>query len=366
MEQGGKTVVYVGTYTQRGSEGIYIYGFDPFTGSLSPLGVETGVVNPSFLIAAPSGRYLYATNEVSSLGGTPGGAVTAFAVEPRTGLLRRINQQPSHGAAPCHLSVDQTERVVLVANYNGGNVAAFPVEPSGRLALAGDVIQHSGSSAHPSRQQRPHAHSITVDPTNRYAIAADLGIDQLLIYQLDLEHARLVAHDIPSVPVRPGAGPRHLTFHPGGQYAYLINELDSTVTAFDYDADRGQLEALQTLSTLPRGFEGENTCADLHLVPSGRFLYGSNRGHDSIAAFRVDKATGQLTSVGHAGTGGKTPRNFGIDPSGRYLLAANQDSDTVVSFQIDPLTGELEATGAVTQVPMPVCVLFLTLPQGAS
>lgn len=366
MVQDGKTFVYVGTYTQRGSKGIYIYAFDPMTGSLSPLGVATGVVNPSFLIAAPSRRCLYATNEVANLDDTAGGAVTAFQIEPRTGMLTRLNEQPSHGAAPCHLSIDQTEEVVLVANYNGGNVAAFPIEPDGRLAPASDVVQHTGSGPHPSRQQGPHAHSITVDPTNRYAVAADLGIDKLLVYRLDLEHAKLVAHDIPSVPVHPGAGPRHLAFHPGGEYVYLINELDSTVTAFRYDAGPGRFDTLGTVSTLPQGFEGENWCADLHLSRSGRTLYGSNRGHDSIAAFQVDEATGQLTALGHTSTQGKTPRNFGIDPSGRYLLAANQDSDTVVSFRMDEQTGGLEPTGAVTQVPMPVCVLFVPPPEGAS
>jgi 6-phosphogluconolactonase len=366
MEQGREMIVYVGTYTRRGSEGIYVYAFDPSTGGLSPLGVASGVVNPSFLVAAPSGSYLYATNEVGALGDTPGGAVTAFQIQPGAGLLNRLNQQPSHGAAPCHLSVDQTEQVVLVANYNGGNVAAFPIERDGSLAPAGDVVQHSGSSVHPSRQRGPHAHSITIDPTNRYAFAADLGIDQLRVYRLDLEQAKLVPHDIASVPVRPGAGPRHFAFHPSGEYAYLINELDSTLTAFRYDADQGRLDTVQTLSTLPPDFEGENTCADLHLSPSGRFLYGSNRGHDSIAAFRVDEATGQLTAVGHTSTEGRTPRNFGIDPTGRYLLAANQDSDTIVSFRVDALTGALAPTGEVTKVPMPVCVLFVPLPESAS
>jgi 6-phosphogluconolactonase len=366
MEPEEKVIVYVGTYTQRGSRGIYAYTFDRSTGGLSPLGIATGVANPSFLIAAPSGRYLYATNEVSSLGGTQGGAVTAFEIREETGLLTRLNQQPSHGAAPCHLSIDHTEQVVLVANYNGGNVAAFPIQRDGRLAPAGDIVQHSGSSVHPSRQRGPHAHSITVDPTNHYAFAADLGIDQLLVYRLDLERAKLVPHDIPSVTVRPGAGPRHFAFHPVGEYAYLINELDSTVTAFRYDAEQGKLETLQTLSTLPQGYAGENTCADVHLSPSGRFLYGSNRGHDSIAVFRVDDATGQLTAIGHTPTQGRTPRNFGIDPSGRYLLAANQDSDTIVSFRINGTTGELEPTGAVTEVSMPVCVLFVVLPAPVS
>jgi len=365
MGQDGKTVVYVGTYTRRGSEGIYVYTFDPSSGALSAVGVAKGIVNPSFLAIAPSRRYLYATSEVSTFGDSPGGGVSAFQIDQETGLLTLLNQQASHGAAPCHLSVDQTERVVLVANYSGGNVAVLPMEQDGSLAPATDIVQHRGSSVHPTRQQGPHAHSITIDPTNHYAFAADLGIDKLMVYRLDLDRDRLVPHDTPSVPVRAGAGPRHFAFDPAGKYAYLINELDSTVTVFGYDADRVRLETLQTISALPQGFGGENTCADVHLSPSGQFLYGSNRGHDSIAVFRVDGATGQLTSVGHTSTQGRTPRNFAIEPSGRFLLAANQDSDTIVSFWIDEQTGELEPTGAVTEVPLPVCVRFVTLPERA-
>jgi len=332
---------------------------------LSPIGTCGGVENPSFLALAPSRRYLYATDEVSTFAGNLGGGVSAFRIDQGTGLLTLLNHQPSHGAAPCYLSVDQTERVVLVANYNGGNIAVLPIEEEGRLGPATDVVQHAGSSAHPTRQQGPHAHSITIDPTNRYAFAADLGIDKLLIYRLDLEHRKLVPHDIPSVEIRAGSGPRHFAFHPGGKYAYLINELDSTVTVFRYDAERVELHTLQTISTLPEGTDVDNTCADVHISPSGRFLYGSNRGHDSIAAFRIDEATGRLSSIGHTSTQGRTPRNFGIDPSGRFLLAANQDSDSIVSFKIDGQSGALSPTGEVTSVPMPVCVLFATFPGSA-
>jgi 6-phosphogluconolactonase len=354
----GKTVVYVGTYTQRGSEGIYAYTFNPSSGALSPIGTCGGVENPSFLALAPSRKYLYATDEVATFDGEPGGAVSALRIDQETGLLTLLNHQSSHGAAPCHLSVDQTEQVVLVANYNGGNLAVLPIEEGGRLGPATDVVQHTGSSAHPTRQQRPHAHSITIDPTNRFAFAADLGIDKLMVYRLDLEHGKLVPHDIPSVDIEAGSGPRHFAFHPTGKYAYLINEIGSTVTVFEYDADRIELHALQTISTLPEGAEIDNTCADVHVSPSGRFLYGSNRGHDSIAAFRIEKATGWLSSIGHTSTQGRTPRNFAIDPSGCFLLAANQDSDTIVAFRIDEQSGELSPTGEVTSVPMPVCVLF--------
>ncbi|MFN2130138.1 MAG: lactonase family protein [Anaerolineae bacterium] len=361
----GKTIVYVGTYTQRGSEGIYAYAFDPSSGILSPIGTCGGVENPSFLALAPSRRYLYATDEVSTFAGNPGGGVSAFRINQETGLLTLLNHQPSHGAAPCHLSVDQTEQVVLVANYSTGSIAVLPIEEGGRLGPATDVVQHAGSGTHPTRQQGPHAHSITIDPTNRYAFAADLGIDKLMVYRLDLEHGKLVPHDIPSVEIEAGSGPRHFAFHPGGKYAYLINELGSTVTVFRYDAERVALHTLQTISTLPEGTDVDNTCADVHISPSGRFLYGSNRGHDSIAAFRIDETTGRLSSIGHTSTQGKTPRNFGIDPSGRFLLAANQDSDSIVSFRIDGQSGELSPTGEVTSVPMPVCVLFATFPESA-
>jgi 6-phosphogluconolactonase len=358
----GKTIVYVGTYTQRGSEGIYVYAFDPSSGALASIGTCGGVENPSFLALAPSHRYLYATDEVGTFAGSPGGGVSAFRVDQETGLLTLLNHQLSHGFGPCHLSVDQTEQVVLVANYNGGNVAVLPIEEGGRLGPATDVVQHAGSGAHPTRQRGPHAHSITIDPTNRYAFAADLGIDKLMVYRLDLEHGKLLPHDIPSVEIRAGSGPRHFAFHPTAKYAYLINELDSTITVFRYDADRIELHTLETVSTLPEGVDIDNTCADVHISPSGRFLYGSNRGHDSIAAFRIDEATGRLSSIGHTSTQGRTPRNFAIDPGGHFLLAANQDSDTIVAFRIDEQSGELSPTGDVTSVPMPVCVLFATFP----
>jgi 6-phosphogluconolactonase len=349
MDREDELWAYVGTYTKRGSEGIYIYRMDASSGDLALLGVASGVENPSFLALDPQRRYLYAVNEVDQ------GTVSAFAVDRESGALRFLNRQSSHGAAPCHLSVDQTGRYVLVANYTSGSVAVLPIQADGRLSEASDWVQHRGSSVHP-RQQGPHAHSITLDPANRLAFAADLGLDRILVYALDLQNGTLAPHRIPWIEVHTGAGPRHLSFHPNGRYAYVIDELDNTVVAFGYDPVQGTLRTLQTLPTLPQGFDGTSYCADVHLTPSGEFLYGSNRGHDSIAAFAVSEQTGQLTPLGHYPTQGRNPRNFAIDPSGTYLLAANQDSDSIVVFGIEPQSGELQPTGHVTQVPMPVCI----------
>lgn len=360
--QGAPTFVYVGTYTQtepgtrRRSEGIYVYRMDPASGDLAPAHVVPDVVNPSFLALDPHHRYLYAVNEVAEIDGRNTGAVSAYAVDQATGGLTFLNRQSSGGTGPCHLSVDQTSRYVLVANYDGGSVAMLPILAGGQLGPATCVVQHAGSSVNPQRQREPHAHSITVDPTNRYAIVADLGIDQVLVYRLDLEGGRLIPNDPPGARVEPGAGPRHFAFHPNGRFGYLINELGSTMTAFAYDSSRGTLQHLQTLSTLPADFTGTNHCADVHVHPSGRFVYGSNRGHDSIVEYAIDPSTGLLTLVGWESTRGRTPRNFAIDPSGQFLYAANQNTDTIVTFRIDATTGQLSPTGQVTEVPSPVCV----------
>lgn len=360
VEQSDTSLVYVGTYSRRGSKGIYAYALDLSSGALEASGEAAETENPSFLVVDPTRRRLYAANEVGSFRGSPGGAVSAFAIDGETGALTYLNQQASHGGAPCHLSIDHAGRHVLVANYSGGNVAVLPIRQDGSLGAATDIVQHHGSSVHPRRQERPHAHSITIDPTNRYALAADLGTDKIMVYQLDLAAGKLVPHEAPWVQVSAGAGPRHLAFHPSRQYVYAINELNSTVTAFRYDETRATLQELQTVSTLPPGFAGQNTCADIHVAPSGRFVYGSNRGHDSIVILEVDHRTGQLECVGHQSTEGKTPRSFALDPSGSVLLAANQDTDTVVSFRVNPQTGQLAPTGHVTRVPAPVCVKIVS------
>ncbi len=331
------------------------------SGALEFASVAKGVENPSFLDIHPQRRYLYAVNEVGEFAGESSGAVSAFSIDENTGELTFLNQQPSGGAAPCHLSIDQTGQFVLVANYGGGSVASLPIQDDGKLGEATDFIQHQGSSVNPRRQKEPHAHSITIDLANRYAFAPDLGLDKILIYKLDLTHGKLIPNDEPWAQVKAGTGPRHFDFHPSRRYAYVINELDSTLIAFTYDETHGTLEEIETVSTLPEDFSGTSHCADLHVHPSGKFVYGSNRGHDSIVIFAIDEGTGKLTYVGHESTQGKTPRNFGIDPTGTFLLAANQSTDNIVTFRIDQQTGELMSTGHVAEVPTPVCLKMLPI-----
>ena len=349
-------LVYVGTYTAGRSEGIYLFRLNLSSGELRHVGTTKGVVNPSFLTLDGRRRYLYAVNEVEEFAGKKSGAVSAFAVDRKTGGLRFLNQQPSLGGAPCYVSLDAAERFLLVANYVGGNVTVLPVRVDGSLGEAADVKQFRGSGVNPGRQEGPHAHCILPDRSGRHVYSCDLGTDKVMIYRFDARGGKLVPNEEPWAQVKPGAGPRHLTFHPGGRHAYVINELDSTVTAFAHDPSRGTLRELQTVPALPADFKGANTGADIHVSPDGKFLYCSNRGHDSIAAFRVDARTGRLSSVAHTPTRGKKPRNFAVDPTGAFLLVANQDSDTIVTFRRDPLTGRLDPAGHVAEVPSPVCL----------
>ena len=352
-------IVYVGTYTSGDSEGVYICRLDLSSGKLALVKTVKGLVNPSFLAIAPQYRYLYSVNEVMKFDGRSGGAVSAFSINQKTGDLTFLNQQATRGAAPCHLIVDRTGRFVLAANYGGGNVSVFPVLSNGGLGAMTDFVQHHGSGLDAKRQEAPHAHSIIMAPSNRYAFAADLGIDKIMIYKFDTEKGKLSPNDEPSVVLKPGAGPRHFTFHPNGKYAYVINELNSTITAFLYNETRGSLKEVQTVSTLPEDFSGENTCADIHVSPSGKFIYGSNRGHDSIVIFSIDAQTGKLTFVGHEPTQGRIPRNFAIDPTGTFLLAANRRSNNIVTFRINSQTGKLIPTGSVIEIPSPVCIKMI-------
>lgn len=353
--------VYFGTYTGRGSKGIYVGRLNRDTGALTVEGLAGEVENPSFVAVHPSRKFLYAAGEIGRFAGRPSGAVSAFAIDPATGKLQLLNQQPSGGGGPCHLSVDAAGQNVLVANYGGGSVAVLPIGADGRLSAPSCEIQHRGSGPDKRRQEGPHAHSINLDAANRFAFAADLGLDKLMVYRFDGKEGRLTPNEPPFASSAPGAGPRHFDFHPTGKFAYLINEMASTVTAFTYDAQAGKLQAFQTVGTLPQDFQGNNTTADIHVHPSGKFLYGSNRGHDSIAVFSLDPSSGKLTLVQHQSTQGKTPRNFGIDPSGTFLLAANQDSHNVVVLRIDPATGRLSPTGQEAKVSMPVCVKMVPL-----
>ncbi len=365
-EEGGapaELLVYFGTYTRgEKSKGIYVARLDRRDGKLREPELAAELKNPSFVAIHPNRRFLYAVGEMYGPGGK-GGAVSALAIDPKSGRLNPLNQQSSGGPGPCHVTVDPSGRCVLVANYGGGSVACLPIGEDGRLKEAASFIQHEGSSVDPRRQKGPHAHSVNCDAAGRFAFVADLGLDKVMIYRLDAANGKLHANDPAFASVEPGSGPRHFDFHPSGRFACVINELASTITAFSYDASKGALEAIHTLSTLPEGFDGKNTTAEVQVHPSGRFAYGSNRGHDSIAIFAVDGDSGRLTPVGHQSTGGRTPRNFGIDPSGAYLLAANQDSDNVVAFRIDQDTGRLAPTGQELKVGRPVCVEFLSPPR---
>lgn len=343
--------VYIGTYTNAKSKGIYLMDLDPAAGSLSAPKLVAETTSPSFLALHPSRRLLYAVNEVDNFQGQKGGSVSAFSVDPSTGELRLLNQQSSGGSGPCHLDLDRTGRAVIVANYGSGSVAMLPVLSDGRLKPPAVTDQHTGSSVNKQRQEGPHAHCANV--VGGRALVADLGLDKVFVYSVDAGSESMKLEKTAAAAA--GAGPRHLAVHPTGRFMYVVNELNSTITAYDA---QGNMPALQTLSTLPDGYTGNNSCAEIQMHPSGRFVYGSNRGHDSIAAFAIDARTGKLTSIGQFPTQGRTPRNFNIDPSGRFLLAANQASDTVVVFRIDPKSGKLEPTGSVAQVPTPVCVVF--------
>jgi len=351
-------LVYIGTYTngKSKSEGIYVYRMNLATGALTQASVATLKSSPSFLAIDPKHKFLYAVNEVNEFNGKKNGGVTAFAIDQKTGALKQLNQQGAPGV-PCHVSVHQSGKWVLIANYGGGNVALYPVKADGSLGEMSDVAQHTGKGADPRRQGEPHAHCIMLDAAGRYAFAPDLGLDKVMIYKLDTANGKFIANGF--AQTKPASGPRHFDFHPNGKFAYVISELSSTVTAFAYDKAKGALTELQTLSALPEGFSGTSYCADIHVHPSGKFLYGSNRGHDSIVAYAIDGATGKLALIGHESTQGKYPRNFGIDPTGQWLLAANQNTNNIAVFRLDAQTGKLKFTGQQIEIDAPVCVKFI-------
>lgn len=357
----GTQIVYLGTYTSGTSKGIALYQLDMATGKLTPAGFSPPIADPSFLVIHPNHRFLYAVSEISNYEGKKAGGVAAFAIDPKTGSLTFLNEMSSVGDGPCHVSVDKAGKHVLVANYGGGSVAVLPILPDGRLGEHTAFVQHQGSSVNKERQNEPHAHSLNLDAANHFAFAADLGLDKVLIYRYDAAKGTLTPNAPPFAAVAPGAGPRHFAFHPGGHFAYVINEINSTVTAFTYDAKAGNLAEIQTVSTLPAGYTETSSTAEVQVSPNGKFLYGSNRGHNSIVVYAIDQKTGKLTFVEHQPTQGKTPRNFGIDPTGTYLIAANQDSNTVVVFRMDAQTGRLTPTGQVLTLSKPVCVKFLPL-----
>lgn len=348
---------YVGTYTGGESRGIYRFTLDPASGATSAPALAAEAENPSFLALHPGGRFLYAVGETGEFRGERTGAVSAFAIDPANGDLTLLNQQPSMGAGPCHLVVDGSGRSVLVANYGSGTVAVLPVAGDGRLGEPSSVHSHTGTGPNRARQEGPHAHGIALDRAERRAFVADLGADRVFVYDLDAAGGALTPSDPASVALEPGAGPRHVVFGPSGEHLYSINELDSTVTVLRYDSSSGGLEAVQTVTTLPPDFEGESWPAEIALSPDGRFLYGSNRGHDSLAVFAVDPASGRLTPVDHVPTGGHIPRHFSIHPNGHWILVANQRSDSIVPFRLDPESGVPSVAGPAIAVPSPVCVI---------
>jgi 6-phosphogluconolactonase len=349
---------YFGTYTGEKSRGIYVSRFDAVSGRLSTPELAAEIANPAFLAVHPNRPLLYAVNELSSFQDQPGGAVSAFAIDPATGKLTLLNQESTRGGGPCHLTVDPAGKAVLVANYGGGSIGALPIQAGGDVGPLRTFVQHTGSSVNPRRQTAPHAHGIYVDAANRFVFVPDLGIDQVLVYRWDPATIALQPHEPPAVRLAAGAGPRHFAFHPNGQVAYAINELLNTITVFAYDTAAGSLREIQTIATLPGDFDGQNSTAEIVVHPSGRFLYGSNRGHDSLAIYAIDPGHGRLTLLGHEPTRGRTPRSFGVDPTGTWLLVANQNSDNVVGFRLNGETGRLEATGQEVTVPAPVCVVF--------
>ena len=355
----GNYFVYVGTYTAQQSKGIYVYRLDINTGRIVSLGLAAETNDPSFLAVHPNQTFLYAVNETGKFQNQSSGAVSAFAIDHHSGKLTLLNQVASHGADPCYVSVDKTGKYVLVANYSGGSVAVFPVLKGGRLGEATSVLQYKGAGPNPERQQSTHAHWIDFSPDNRFVIVADLGLDQLNVYKFNSTKGSLVPNQPAVVRLKPESGVRHFAFNPNGRFAYAVNEMGSSVTSFSYDPGRGRLHELQTISMLPKDFSGKNDAAEIQVHPNGKFLYASNRGHDSIAVFSIDPKKGTLTPVEYVPTQGKAPRYFTIDPTGSRLFVANQNSGNIVMFKINQANGRLTASGQVLEVGSPVCVKFV-------
>lgn len=364
-------LVLVGTYTtmdgkDTGSKGIYGYRFNESSGKLAPLGVAAETVNPSFLVVAPNERFVYAVNELQNYKDEASGGVTAFALDRKTGKLTQLNEVASRGADPCYISFDRTGKYVLVANYTGGTVAAFPISQNGHIEEASSVQEDKGQlGPNKERQEHPHAHFIETSAHNHYAYVSDLGLDRVLIYKFDATKGLLSSEasgpentNFYSATLAPGTGPRHVAFSSDGNFMYVLGEMDATVTVFKNDKETFQ--SIQKIPSLPDGFSGENTAAEIKIHPSGKFLYTSNRGEDTIVVFAIDQGTGKLTFVQRISTEGKEPRNFAIDPAGSRLLVANQNSGNIVGFKIDSATGRLTSEGEVAKVPAPVCIVFLS------
>jgi 6-phosphogluconolactonase len=352
---GAELTLFVGTFSKRGALGIYTCRMDVATGALEQVGVTGGIMEPSFLALDSSGEYLYAVSEMADAQGE--GGVYAYAIAA-DGALTFLNRVSTGGPGPCHLAIDGADSYIVATNYNGGSVCLLPIGADGHLQKRSDFVQHAGSSVNPARQGEAHAHSVTFDRTNQWAYVCDLGMDQVLAYRIDGKTRKLALDPALTVHAEPGQGPRHFDFSPSQEHCYVLNELGSTVAVYDRDVASGRLTARQLISTLPDSWEGESHTADVHVSGNGRFLYASNRGHDSIAIFAIEPATGELSPVGHEPTGGENPRNFALTPDGQFLLAENSVSGTIVTFAVDADSGGLEPTGDVLELPAPVCIKF--------
>jgi 6-phosphogluconolactonase len=356
-QQQNKLPFYIGTYTGQRSKGIYYGALDKITGKIELKGLAAQTVNPSFLAIHPNKKFLYAVNETSNVQGKRQGGLIGFAIDEKTGELKELNQTLSGGTGPCHLAIDKTGHYIVVANYGSGSIACFRINPDGSIGEQTDHIQHTGKGANPRRQEGPHAHYVAFSHNNLYVFVCDLGIDKVMIYKFDPDIGKLAPAEIPSINLSPGSGPRHIAFL--GNFAYIINELNSTITSVKIDLSKPDVQILDTISTLPTDFTNANTTAEIVVHPSGDFIYGSNRGHDSIACFRINKETGKLTLIDIVKCGGKTPRNIEITPDGKYLLSANQGSDSITVFRIDNKTGRPEPVDSTIEVGSPVCIVFV-------
>ncbi|MFC5411453.1 lactonase family protein [Larkinella bovis] len=355
--QSPKEILYVGTYSTRGSEGVYVLEFDRANGSLKQIQTVSNAKSPSFLAIHPTGNYLYSVNE----GAANSGGVSSYTIEPKTGRLTMMNQQSSHGRGPCHIAIDQTGKLAFVSNYGGGTFTVLPIRNDGTLGLATDTLKYEGKGTHPQRQEKAHIHSATVSPNNRFVYVCDLGTDKVYIYEFDKASGKVKPAATPYASVSPGSGPRHIAIHPNGKYLYLVEELTSTVATFALNSKTGALTLLQdNVKTLPADFTGKNTSADIHTDPKGKFLFHSNRGYDALAILSIAN-DGKVSLIGQQPTEGKTPRNFLVDPKGEYVFAANQDTDNIVVYKLDGKTGKLTPTGTQLNVPSPVCLKLFTV-----
>ncbi len=354
-------ILYVGSYTQPQSsaKGIYAYKLDAKTGKLAELGLMAETPNPTFLALHPNGKYLYAINEINTFQGKQAGSVTAYSVDRATGKLTLLNQVSSGGPGPCHLIVDATGKTLMVANYGGGSFASFPIMPDGKLGEAASFVQDEGSSANKSRQSGPHAHSVNLPRNNKFMLGADLGTDKVMVFRLDAPNGKIAPASPPSASVKPGSGPRHMVIAPDEKHVYVVNEMASAVTTFEYDANTAAMKEIDMVSTLPADFKGESTCAEIAIDARGRFVYASNRGHNSIAVFAVDAKTGKLTLIQNQSSGGAIPRGFILDPSGNWLIAGNQNTNNIAILKVDRKTGKLTATGDKLDLGAPVTFVFL-------